>query len=64
VVAGEQLRQGSGYGDTYALSDSGVIRSLPRTNPDGGGTNFGAERSPAVKVCHAGDISVAALYHG
>jgi hypothetical protein len=65
VVAGEQLRLGSGYGATYALSDSGVIRSLPRTNPDGGGMNFGAERSPAVRVCRAGDlIHLGTLYHG
>jgi hypothetical protein len=46
------------------LSLPDVIRSRLRTNPGGGGTNFGAKRSPAVKVCHAGDISVAALYHG
>ena len=30
----------------------GVIHSLPPTNPDGGGTNFGAERSPAVSLPH------------
>jgi hypothetical protein len=54
-----------GYGSTYAWFDSGVIRSLPRTNPDGGGTNFGAERSPAVRVCRAGDlIHLGTLYHG
>jgi hypothetical protein len=27
-----------------------VIQSLPPMNPDGGGTNFGAERSPAVNI--------------
>jgi hypothetical protein len=30
------------------LSLPDVIRSLLRTNPDGGGVNFGAKRSPAV----------------
>jgi hypothetical protein len=43
---------GLGYGATYASSNSGVIRSLPPTNPDGGGTNFGAKRSPAVSLPH------------
>jgi hypothetical protein len=31
------------------LSLPDVIRSLLRTNPDGGGVNFGAKRSPAVR---------------
>jgi hypothetical protein len=30
----------------------GVIHSLPPTNPDGGGTSFGAERSPSASLPH------------
>jgi hypothetical protein len=65
VVAGEQLRLGSGYGATYALSNSDVIRSLPSPNWNGSGTNRGGE-SPTVRFFFGagGLIHFGTLYHG
>jgi hypothetical protein len=51
-----RLRLGLGDGATYGLSLPDVIHSISHTNQDGDGTNFCVERSPAVRVCHAGDL--------
>jgi hypothetical protein len=58
------LRLDSGNSATYALFNSNSIRFLSRVNPDGGGANLRAGRSPAVSTQRWQSDPFRSLYHG